>query len=485
MLADEAGELARTRSGFLHWPLAFPEVFARERPGFRRRRRKPAVGGGTRRESSPSTRGTGRALRGLPRRSRGSARQLIDERPELARSARAERAERPRYRRLLRRAIRAPAPEIPISTSSSASGTAQLLRHRPAALGVVLPRSAFVARRGPAGFRDWLFEHAPPQRIDFLLNRGSWAFDMEPRYTVALLSLRLSRDAATTASKSPASRTPSRDSRRSRAAGLQLGARRSGAGSRCRCCRIRPTPTCSRSCGSAGHSPSVAGRWRCFPLRELHETDDKHLWQGAADRWPLWKGESFDQFEPHGAEARWCPPTEEALARATKPRPGGESLLAKETRRERDASAVVERTRRRRGSRSATSRTGPTPAPSIACLVPPEALPHEQGAVPGVSWRPTPLRAACLALHEQPPFDWQARRFVEINLNFFILEGLRLPALTTSRTAHCRAAARLRARTSGSPNSRRLPASRSGRSTATSATRCVPRSTRWSPTRGG
>jgi hypothetical protein len=28
------------------------------------------------------------------------------------------------------------------------------------------------------------------------------------------------------------------------------------------------------------------------------------------------------------------------------------------------------------------------------------------------------------------PFDWQARRFVEINLNYFILEGLVLPNLS-------------------------------------------------------
>jgi len=28
------------------------------------------------------------------------------------------------------------------------------------------------------------------------------------------------------------------------------------------------------------------------------------------------------------------------------------------------------------------------------------------------------------------PFDWQARRFVEINLNFFILEGLVVPDLS-------------------------------------------------------
>jgi hypothetical protein len=38
-------------------------------------------------------------------------------------------------------------------------------------------------------------------------------------------------------------------------------------------------------------------------------------------------------------------------------------------------------------------------------------------------------RAACLAVMNSLPFDWQARRFVETNLNFFVLEGLRVPAL--------------------------------------------------------
>jgi hypothetical protein len=36
---------------------------------------------------------------------------------------------------------------------------------------------------------------------------------------------------------------------------------------------------------------------------------------------------------------------------------------------------------------------------------------------------------ACLGLMNSLLLDWQARRFVEINLNFFILEGLRVPAL--------------------------------------------------------
>ena len=30
-------------------------------------------------------------------------------------------------------------------------------------------------------------------------------------------------------------------------------------------------------------------------------------------------------------------------------------------------------------------------------------------------------------------FDWQARRFVETNVNFFILEGLQVPELTDAQ----------------------------------------------------
>ena len=54
-------------------------------------------------------------------------------------------------------------------------------------LGVVLPRTAFLAQ-GARGFRQWLFGRTMVRRVDFLLNSGRWAFDMEPRYTVGLLA---------------------------------------------------------------------------------------------------------------------------------------------------------------------------------------------------------------------------------------------------------------------------------------------------------
>ena len=92
----------------------------------------------------------------------------------------------------------------------------------------------------------------------------------------------------------------------------------------------------------------------------------------------------------------------------------------------------------------------------------------------------TARRAACLALLNSLPFDWQARRFVETNLNFFILEGLAFPtlddatfdAIADSRRPPVlprRALRRLRRgdRRRGRPARRRA-----------SATSCVPRSTR-------
>ena len=62
-----------------------------------------------------------------------------------------------------------------------------------------------------------------------------------------------------------------------------------------------------------------------------------------------------------------------------------------------------------------------------ACLVPPaHFLTNKAPYLAFVDGRPA-AEAACLAVLNSLAFDWQARRFVEINLNFFILEGLRVP----------------------------------------------------------
>ncbi|MBX5473741.1 MAG: hypothetical protein IRZ20_01840 [Thermoleophilia bacterium] len=189
--------------------------------------------------------------------------------------------------------------------------------------------------------------------------------------------------------------------------------------------------------------PYGAGRWCCFATQELNETFDRHLWQGAADGWALWKGESFDQYDPHGAEARVCPPSEQALREAYKSRPGSGSIVSESVSVARRAEALRREVGRPRVAfrdvtRATDSRT------VRAVLVPPKTfLTHKAPYLTFVDGDDR-ARAACLGILNSLPFDWQARRFVETNLTFVILEGLRVPRLTDEAyEAIARAAARL------------------------------------------
>ena len=79
----------------------------------------------------------------------------------------------------------------------------------------------------------------------------------------------------------------------------------------------------------------------------------------------------------------------------------------------------------------------------IACLVPKGVF--LTNTAPYLSF-PTGdglARAACLGIMNSLPFDWQARRFIELHVSFFLLEGLYLPPLTDDYTQIARAAARL------------------------------------------
>ena len=174
------------------------------------------------------------------------------------------------------------------------------------------------------------------------------------------------------------------------------------------------------------------------------------------------------------------------MNKARKPRPGGESLAAEHAsaveRREAVARTVGRaRVAFRDVTRATDSRT------VRACLVPPEHfLTNKAPYLAFVDDEPE-AEAACLGLMNSLAFDWQARRFVETNLNFFILEGFRLPELdddhlsTRSPSALApplvprRALRRLRR-----GDGRRGAA----RSTTRSASGSGPRSTRSSPTRG-
>jgi hypothetical protein len=76
-----------------------------------------------------------------------------------------------------------------------------------------------------------------------------------------------------------------------------------------------------------------------------------------------------------------------------------------------------------------------------ACLVPPAVLLTNKAPYLAFAAGDDRARAACLGIMNSLPFDWQARRYVEINLNFFILEGLVVPDLDDDDLAAVAAAA--------------------------------------------
>lgn len=441
-LADASALAARER--FLHWPLAFAEVFARESPGFDAVVGNPPWEEVTIEEQSFYARYRPGIRRGVSQIARTQAvRELLAERPDLSAQLAAERDRVA----LLRKSF--------ASEYASSLGDPDLYklfcqRYRDVLriggmLGVVLPRNAF-ASKGSSGFRKWLLENAPPLRIDFLRNRRRWAFDVHPQQSVALAIARRTNEAAGPAAAfevAGVAESAKEFQEQIDQPGLEYRVPALGRHLEFPLLRSQTEADLLTRLRSTGPLPFGGGRWRCFPVREFDETNDRMLWADADDGWPLWKGESIGQFDPHGAGQRLCPASQEALSKARKSRPGAESLVAERvplrTRR-----AAVERSlsHARLAFMDVTQRTNSRTV--IACLVPPgHFLTNTAPYLAFVDDDPS-AEAACLALMNSLAFDWQARRFVEIHLNFFVLEGLRIPDLDDATfSAIAEAAARL------------------------------------------
>ena len=432
--------------GFLHWPLAFPQVFSRESPGFDVVVGNPPWEQVRVEELSfygmwrPGIQSLGEADRAA------TVAQLLRDRPDLEERLRDRQRQLGFARSALAAADYNQMGAFPDLYKYFCQRYRNLVRES-GFIGVVLPRTAFNTK-GSEDFRQWLYVGSATRRIDFLLNKGQWIFDSEPRYSIALV-------VAERASPGPAHRievagtatSPTEWDQQASTAGVRLGPTAFGPG--------RETPML-RSQGEAdllaqlrtGHRfPLGAGaRWVCFPVQgDLNETHDRRFWRGEVCGNPLWKGESFDQYQPHGTGERTCPVTDQLLKKVRKSRPGMKSLVASQAPVALRKKAVLEELGRARVAfrdvaRSTDSRT------VRACLVPPGVfLTNKAPYLAFVNGGPKD-QAACLGLMNSLTFDWQARRFIEINANFFLLEGFHLPNLDDADfNAISHAAARLSA----------------------------------------
>ena len=439
-IKDEVVKASRigAQFNFFHWPLEFPSVFHRERPGF-----DVVVGNPPWNEITVeelafyALREPG--LRGLPsladRRRRIAA--LDEQNPGWREEFESQQQELATLRGFF-----------------SKDGGYQLqgvgdkdlyqlfceryshLVRQEGRLGVVLPRTAFLTQ-GSRGFRQWLFAHNSLRRLDLLLNNRRWAFTIHPQYTIALLTARRSKPneqdgfeitgpsanleefqnvarvqgvSVQASSLGDASVVPLLPSQ---IHADVLSKLRSG---------IQFDALSSPQNQKKSNAPAAASH--LAPYTELHETQQRALFSHS-DGVPVWKGRSFDQYDPHGNEPAGYADWNEVLSYADGKRsrsPIFKRLFSAEVLAESSTHPMNYcRIAFRDVTRSTDSRT------VRACLIPPRTpLTNSAPYLVFAGWESI-SQAGLLGVLNSVPLDWAARRYVETHLNFYVLNMLTLP----------------------------------------------------------
>jgi hypothetical protein len=442
----EAAEAALGSTDPLHFPVAFPEVFG-DRDGF-----DVVVGNPPWEEAVlEADEFWSRYVPGLRGRSQGDQERLKArlraERPDLVAEFERERATKERRRRTL---ANGPYPGMGTGDPDTYKAFCwrfwDLLRDG-GHLGVVLPRSALVAA-GSESFRRTLLTDGTVTDATLLENTGGWVFDgVAEQYTVALLAAR----------KSPPGpddtlplRGPFTDPE-SYERGLEAGPYRFDPARALHWTdtasfpRLPDDPRSVAAFAQQARHPPLGlddpDTWRARPHTELHATEDKTAADGSrvmvfpedppADHWPVFRGGSFSHWVPDtGERYAWVAPD---VARAYLQDQRENSYRYAGSRSafsEMDESWVHDpetlpclspRVAFRDIARSSDPRT------VVTALVPPETVLTNKA--PYFLWPRGDERdeAYLLGVASSIPFDWYARRFVELGVNYHILNALPVP----------------------------------------------------------
>lgn len=174
----------------LHFPVAFPEVFLRDRPGF-----DVIVGNPPWEKAKIEEHGFWArnfpGLRGLPKSKQEiELARLRTDRPDLVDALDAERDEAARLRKAL---VSGAYPEMGTGDPDLYKAFCwrfwRLTANEGGRIGVVLPRSALTAK-GSTKFRHEILSRAARVDVTMLMNRAGWVFDdAEHRYTIGLVCI--------------------------------------------------------------------------------------------------------------------------------------------------------------------------------------------------------------------------------------------------------------------------------------------------------
>ena len=423
----------------LHFPIAFPEVFLRERPGFNVILGNPPWEKLKVEEHAFWARYFP-GLRGLPQRQREQRKaQLRRDRPDLVALCESEVAEMKHMRKAL------------TNDTYPGMGTGDpelykafcwrfwnLVTTDGGRIGVVLPRNVLSAE-GSEKFRQTMLRESASIDATTLQNSGRWVFDdLDPRYSLGLVCI--ARGPPT--KKSIRLRGPyvSLDNfnedtlRHTVAIDVDQVLEWNDTVSLPLLPSENSVKILAQLCAAPRLNLNKTSQWRARPYRELDATKDKPLMDLQSENcptnfWPVYKGESFNL---------WTPDTGTFYAWAN-PEPVIESIQRKRMHaRHRHASPHHEflpdylRNKQtlpcfgpRIAFRDVTNRTNQRTI--IACLVPPKIFIVHNG--PYFLWPRGDKQdqAFLLGVLSSIPFDWYARCFIELHATFYIINQFPVP----------------------------------------------------------
>lgn len=437
--ADRGLAAAEQLAGHLnsvHFPIAFPEVFLRDRPGF-----DCILGNPPWEEATVEELGFF-ALRQPGLRSLKQAEQkmavkkLRSARPDLVAEYEAEVAAAEDLRTAL---LAGPYPGMgsgdPDLYKAFCWRFWQLVR-TDGAIGVVLPRSALSAA-GSAPWRLEVLDYGAFDDVTMILNNSRWFFDdVHPQYTVGLVAIRKGDSHVGEVSLSGPFAS----------LGAYIGGRAEVPN------RFHASDFKGWSDGASfplipsnragmvylkvrGHPRLDAGGgvWSCRPHREFDATNDKKYFKldppDTDGLWPVCGGRSFNIWEPDtGMYYAWADPDvvvpllddrrRRSATRANSP-------FAAFPREAVDDSATLPclspRIAFRDIARATDTRT------VIAALVSPELVLTNKA--PYLLWPQGDARdqAYLLGVLCSIPLDWYARRVVEVSMNFHLVNAFPIP----------------------------------------------------------
>ena len=302
--------------------------------------------------------------------------------------------------------------------------------------GLVMPRMALVGKSLKA-WRDEILANGSFDQVVTLANNRRWVFEVEAKMTFALLAVTRGGDTATLGLSGPFASMEEFLAGSSKI--TRLPAHRVAEWTEASSFPILPTPEAGEIFERMQRAPRLDRRtagWTFVPLRELHATGDKELFtftgKPSGGQWPVYKGLSFDRWEPdlgdYYAEIDEETALEVLLRKAQRGQQLARSAYSALTPSEVADVGQLPCMRPRIAFRDVTNEKNTRTL--IAALLPPRTtLTHQANFV--LRARGTVRdEAYLLGFLSSLVTDWYTRRFVDGHMTLDIFNGIPIPEPT-------------------------------------------------------